>query len=239
MNRGMFVRSLVFYLAVSVIFVLSVPALALCALFPAPYRYNSTLFAAVLFCMFRALSKTILLPIKFEDEQNVPQESAIIAANHQSALDIPLVGRLCGFHSQIWFFKFELLKLPLLGFIMRRLGVPVFRNSAQARARAVVRAGRLMQSSHAHVVVFPEGERVSDNKVRPFFKGASFLAKRFNRPVVPVRIINACHAYPIGSFLLRYASIRVVVGKPLTYCDGETEHSFNRRLHEWFLVHQG
>ena len=59
-------------------------------------------------CIFYAITiRALLLPIKVVGLENIPHTPAIIAANHQSALDIPLVGNLMRCYPHIWFLKHE------------------------------------------------------------------------------------------------------------------------------------
>ena len=57
------------------------------------------------------------------------------------------------------------------------------------------RAERLLRSGLS-VVVFPEGARTWDGKVRSFKRGAFLLAEEFHLPVVPLTIDGAFRVMP-------------------------------------------
>ena len=69
---------------------------------PKHWLYDSKLFFwfGDIFC--KAVVKVTLLPITFIGKENIPQEPAIFAANHQSSLDIPLVGSLLNGQPHVW-----------------------------------------------------------------------------------------------------------------------------------------
>lgn len=129
----------------------------------------------------------------------------IIAANHVSNLDPPLVG--ISLRRPISYMaKKELFTLPVLGPLLRHLNAfPVDR---QAGGTAALRASlRMLKEGHA-IVVFPEGGRnVHGDKAMK--GGAAFLAAASGMPVVPAAIVGTRRLRP-------FAPIRVVFGEPFT-----------------------
>ena len=65
-------------------------------------------------------------------------------------------------------------------------------------------------------IIFPEGTRSPDGRLQPFKKGAIGLALRMNLPIVPVTLIDACHANPKGRYLVRPGTVRVIFHEPLS-----------------------
>jgi 1-acyl-sn-glycerol-3-phosphate acyltransferase len=150
----------------------------------------------------------------------------IIAFNHSSHLDIPAL--YAALPLQIRFVaKAELMRVPILGQAMKRLGNIVIdrKNRAQAIA-GLKQAERMMREHRLSVVMAPEGTRSPDGRLLPFKKGAFVLAVDTHIPVLPVTLVGAATAMPRGTLLSRGGELRVVVGAPIptggmTYADRE------------------
>jgi 1-acyl-sn-glycerol-3-phosphate acyltransferase len=52
------------------------------------------------------------------------------------------------------------------------------------------------------VVIFPEGKRSEDGRIKRFHKGAFYLAERLKRPILPLIIHGAADCIPKGTFYL-------------------------------------
>src|SRR5262249_21216179 len=148
------------------------------------------------YIFFWTLLKGSLLPITFIGAEKIPNTPAIIVANHQSALDIPLIAVLVKGHPHIWLAKEELLSSPILRFILPRMAVLIDMSSPQKGLRSIIQTINLLNGKNRHAIIFPEGTRYTDGAVHEFFGGFVLLAKKTGRPVVPVRIFNVNKAYP-------------------------------------------
>jgi 1-acyl-sn-glycerol-3-phosphate acyltransferase len=89
------------------------------------------------------------------------------------------------------------------------------------------------------LMIFPEGGRYTDGTVHTFFKGFAIIAKRTNRPVVPVYLRNTGKACPPKSLWIHDIPVEVVVGPPFSYYENEDDDAFLNRVHEWFVQQQG
>ena len=141
--------------------------------------YEATL---ALFC---PLAK-IFLRFRVIGADNLPAEGGVIlAANHVSYLDIPLLA--CSVPRRVDFMgKMELFRNPLTGPLFRRLGgFPVRRGevdrSALEEAVKRLREGRV-------VAIYPEGTRSRDGILRPGKAGIGMLVARSGARVVPAYI---------------------------------------------------
>jgi 1-acyl-sn-glycerol-3-phosphate acyltransferase len=109
----------------------------------------------------------------------------IIAANHFSGIDHPLIGIFCP--RPVYFLaKAELLELPVLGLVLRWLGVFGVRRGegdreALRRAREIVREGEL-------VCVHLEGTRQRFGHPGPMLPGGLMIAMQEGAPVIPCAV---------------------------------------------------
>jgi 1-acyl-sn-glycerol-3-phosphate acyltransferase len=124
--------------------------------------------------------------LKVEGEENVPLTGpVIVAANHRSMLDVPLLVLACP-RPVTFMAKQELFRGPLLGWVFHVLGgFPVRRDIADVRAMdtglAVLQKGDVLG-------LYPEGRRSKSGEMLPFLKGAAWLALKVGAPIVPCGI---------------------------------------------------
>ncbi|WP_245677677.1 lysophospholipid acyltransferase family protein [Chondromyces crocatus] len=121
--------------------------------------------------------------------ENVPAHGPFVyAANHQSVLDILVLGSVLP-HDYKWAAKRELMKIPFLGWHLKLAGhVPVDRSAgSRAAAQVIARFEEVLRGGKP-LLVFPEGTRSDDGILRPFKSGSFYAAVRAGVPVVPVAI---------------------------------------------------
>jgi 1-acyl-sn-glycerol-3-phosphate acyltransferase len=159
---------------------------------------------------------------RVEGRRHVPLRGpALLIGNHQSYLDIPLMGLAC--RRRIWFLaKKPLFNNLLLRWIMDLFGTVAVDNEGFSRAGL---EGILQELKKGHVVlIYPEGERTWDGKLGPLKPGVTLLVRRARCPIVPVGIAGAFEAWPRTRRLMRLAPpflswsrerIAVSVGEPI------------------------
>lgn len=142
------------------------------------------------------------------------QRSCIFMCNHQSNYDIPvLLGKLpVQFR---WLAKAELFKIPLFGRSMRGAGyISIDRFDRSSAFKSLDRAAKTIQQGTS-VMIFPEGTRSTDGKLRPFKKGGFVLAVDAGVPIVPVIIRGTYEIMPKGRLLVRRQPVSVHVQPPI------------------------
>lgn len=136
-------------------------------------------------------------------------------ANHQSALDIPIL--FAALKGDVRFMAKEMLfRIPIFGWTIRRYGfVPIHRSRARATlGRLDVMLERL-ERNPVSFAVFPEGTRSRDGKLQPFRRGTIKIGQRCGLPLVPVTIEGAIDVLHRDRFRVRPGPVRVVFGEPI------------------------
>jgi 1-acyl-sn-glycerol-3-phosphate acyltransferase len=124
------------------------------------------------------------IEVRVEGLENLPPGGAIIAAQHQSALDI-LVW-LVALPYPALVFKTELRKIPVFGPLLAPSGmIPVDRDGAAPALRKLLQDCRAAAAAGRQVVIFPEGTRVAPGARVDLQPGIVALAKAAGVPVLP------------------------------------------------------
>jgi 1-acyl-sn-glycerol-3-phosphate acyltransferase len=145
----------------------------------------------------------------------------IIAANHASNLDVPIIGAwlIPKLGRRIhWLGKKELFDWPIIGWVAANGGVhPVDRGAADIEAFRL--AQRILDQGHV-LFVFPEGTRSPDGRLQEARDGIALLALRTGAPVVPVAISGSSGVWPKGQKLPHPGGhVTVRVGKAFRPAD--------------------
>ena len=138
--------------------------------------------------VFHALFRWVC-GMRIEGLDHVPAEGGVlVASNHQSYLDPPLLAAVVP-HRQVHFMaKRELFSVPLLGRFLRSAGCfgvdrGVGDRKAVDLALALLERGRV-------VGIYPEGTRSRDGRLRAGRNGVALLALRAGVPVVPAAVFG-------------------------------------------------
>ena len=146
-------------------------------------------------------------------QENLPKGAAIIAPNHQSYYDPPLIGVSCP--GEIFYLAREsLFRRPILGRLIRQLNAyPI---SGRSSDRSSIKVIDTLLANQKKVVIFPEGIRsITDNllQIKP---GIALLAFRSHAPIVPVYIHGTLDLWPRDkTFPKLWGKTACVFGPPL------------------------
>ena len=126
--------------------------------------------------------------IEATGQQNVPDGGFVYASNHESLVDILVLGAALPGDFK-WAAKRTVMNIPFLGWHLRLAGhVPVDRNQGKDAALAVTEAFESVLRDEKPLLVFPEGTRTADGKLKAFKNGAFQAAVLAGKPVVPVAL---------------------------------------------------
>ncbi len=136
----------------------------------------------------RSSAKGLRIYIEATGQQNVPEGGFVYASNHESLVDILVLGAALPGDFK-WAAKRTVMNVPFLGWHLRLAGhVPVDRNKGKDAAMAVTEAFESVLRNDKPLLVFPEGTRTADGKLKAFKNGAFQAAVLTGKPVVPVAI---------------------------------------------------
>lgn len=114
-----------------------------------------------------------------------PNQPYIFIANHTSIMDIMVMGVLHKHHPIVFVGKEELAKLPIFGFIYRKICITVDRSNEKSRMRVFKLARGKIQMGRS-IVIFPEGGIPEDRSIilAPLKDGAISIAITTDVPIV-------------------------------------------------------
>lgn len=159
--------------------------------------------------------KTVGVRVRIEGQEHLRGVgAAIYAANHLSALDIPVLYSSLPGQFRIMA-KRELFRYPFLGWYLKRSGqIPIVYGDAHASLKSLNRAGDTLRKGMP-LMVFPEGGRSPNGELQEFMGGAFFAAIRAQVPVVPMAIVGTYELLPINSFHMLPGEVALVIGEPI------------------------
>ena len=162
------------------------------------------------------IMKTIFSPVKVTGLDKIDTTKPhVYAANHASALDIPVLYVNLPFQFRIAFKK-ELLAYPVVGWQLKRSGQICIDQQNPAKSISSIRAGLKGLSAGMPLVIFPEGGRTPDGHIRPFLPGAFFLAIKAQVDVVPVALVGTYELLPMDTYHIKSRPLEMRVGEPIS-----------------------
>jgi len=199
---------------------------------PDPYlpEGRATRSGLYLFLQYASLGPLIKLYFRHRTRglSHVPdRKGAIIATNHASVLDPPLVA--CDIPRPLFTMaKQALHDIPLFGRAIRACySFPVRRGTLDHRA--LRRAVRLLRNDNL-MLLFPEGTRTRDGELQKGRPGIGKIATEADCPIVPGYLHGTFRAMPPGSVFPRPTRTTLYFGKPLTFdADGGDDDAKSRR----------
>ncbi len=141
-----------------------------------------------------------------------PRQSYVLASNHQSIYDIPILFASLPVQLRI-VAKASLGSVPFLGWHLQRTG-HLLVDRRNPGAGIVAKMRRLVSESHS-LIVFPEGTRSVDGSVGRFKKGTFMVAVDAQLPVVPVSIARSRLVMKKGELTVRPGDVRLTIHAPI------------------------
>ncbi len=143
-----------------------------------------------------------------------PEQTYIFMPNHASFLDILLTFAYIPYNFRI-VTKEGVFWVPFMGWALKRSRqIPMDRANPRKGLASLRQASNLLREGIS-IVVFPEGTRTSNGKLRDFKPTLFILPIRSGIPVVPVRIEGTFDALKRGSILLNPVPLKITFYDPV------------------------
>jgi 1-acyl-sn-glycerol-3-phosphate acyltransferase len=141
-----------------------------------------------------------------------PARSYVVAANHQSIYDIPIVFMSLPLQLRI-VAKDSIGRIPFLGWHLQRTG-HLLVDRKNPGAGILKRMAQLVRGTRS-LIVFPEGTRSVDGSVGRFKGGIFLLAIDSSLPVLPISIARSRFVMRKGQLMVCPEEVTLTVHEPL------------------------
>ncbi len=138
--------------------------------------------------------------------------SYVLASNHQSIYDIPIIFASVPLQLRI-VAKESLGRIPFMGWHLWHSG-HLLVDRRNPGPDIVEKMRRLVSQSHS-LIVFPEGTRSMDGTIGRFKRGSFIVAMDARLPVVPVTIVGSRSVMQKGRLMVRPGDVRLIVHEPI------------------------
>lgn len=162
-------------------------------------------------------------------EHLITKGPVLVASNHQSFLDPPLIGNLYQ-DEMVYLARKTLFKEGFFEWLYQQWNaIPVDQERPDmASLKTIIRKLK----AGDRVLLFPEGARTLDGSIGEAASGIGLVAIKAGAPIQPVRIYGANEALPRGSVRFRLKRITVVIGEPIQLTEAERKSLSNKQGYE-------
>lgn len=159
----------------------------------------------------------------------ITEGPVLVASNHQSYLDPPLIGNLYQ-DEMVYLARKTLFKKGFFEWLYNQWNaIPVDQERPDmASLKTIIRKLK----SGWRVILFPEGARSYDGSIGEAASGIGLVAVKAGAPIQPMRIYGANDVLPRGSSSIRLARITVVIGQPIHLKPEELKALSNKEGYE-------
>ena len=198
-----------FFLGIISISILFLPAL----LMPS----KIVLFGGKIMGYWSGICLRIFLSIKIiikGKENIINNENFFIASSHQSMFETFYLQTI--FNSPIFILKNELLKIPIFGWYLKKIGsISVNRNKITKHNLGFIeKIKNSVQNSNRPILIFPQATRVNPDERVPFKKGVGKIYKELGIKCQPVAI-NSGRVWQKNNILKPNKSITISILNPI------------------------
>jgi len=176
------------YLAMAVVGIGGVPLIA-------TRRTAMWVIRAWAFTVFWGARWIMGIEVEVRGRQHAPKGAALIAAKHQSMMDI--VFPFTQFPHAIFVLKQELMWMPILGWYAWRTSmIPVDRSAHAAALKKMVRDVRNRLDGHTQIVIYPEGTRTEPGADPDYKPGIAAIYRDLGDVAVHLVATNSGQCWP-------------------------------------------
>ena len=207
------IKSLIFnvflYSGIVLVFIFALPTLLL------PSKF--TLYCGKFLAYYIILLLKVILNTKvvFHGLENLKKEEKFfIASAHQSMFETFVLQAPLNF--PIFILKKELLKIPLFGWYLRKIGsIEIIRETTtKDNLNFFDKIKKTLQKNNRPLLIFPQGTRVRFDERTPFKKGVARIYDSLKLPCIPVAL-NSGKIWPKNSFIKYPGDIHISFLEPI------------------------
>ncbi|MFN0276185.1 MAG: lysophospholipid acyltransferase family protein [Chitinophagales bacterium] len=154
---------------------------------------------------------------KFHGMEKIDKSKAyMLIANHRSNLDAPVSAAACWGRVR-YLGKKELLKIPLLGQLLKVTIIIVDRGNSESRKKSIIQLAEYMKHGDS-VFIFPEGTRnkTLEQPLIEFKDGAFRIAIELQAPILPMLFINTDSIMPYKPLLMKPGIVHIHYLEPIS-----------------------
>lgn len=166
-------------------------------------------------CWGKTICRLANVRVRIEGLDRIePKQIYIFAGNHASQFDIFAFQGYFPYDFR-WIAKKELFSLPLFGQAMHQVGyIPIDRSHGRQAMKSLDDAAAKIAAGKS-VLIFPEGTRSEDGRLKEFKAGAILLAIKAGVPIVPMGFNGSYQVLPKGKVLANGGEIVLRIGAPI------------------------
>jgi 1-acyl-sn-glycerol-3-phosphate acyltransferase len=162
----------------------------------------------------RAIVRAAGVKIVVHGEENLPPGGAVCICNHVSWFDVfAMASTLPG---ATFVAKLELRKIPVFGAAAEAAGIVFIDRDNRKSAFESYRVAAAAVQAGKRIIVFPEGTRGLDYRLRQFKKGPFVLGITAEAPLVPTVVYGAIEVMGKGSFWVRSGTVHIHYLEPVS-----------------------
>jgi 1-acyl-sn-glycerol-3-phosphate acyltransferase len=178
------------------------------------------------------------LRVEVQGTENVVRdEPYVYVANHQGQADILVLGATIPF-PYLWVAKKEMFRIPLLGFCMRIAGcIRLDRTNPEKAILGMGNAAEKLREGRS-IVMFPEGTRSPDGQLKPFKRGAFYVALETGVSILPIAIDGSYDVLPKGSMKINSKTIQVRFLAPIPTRGRDLKQKEELQNEVWGILHR-
>mgnify|MGYP001035204009 CR=1 FL=1 len=144
-----------------------------------------------------------------------PKKSYVIASNHLSLIDIPVLYGWLDLDLK-WVMKKEVRNIPVIGIGCALLGHIFIDRANREAAIATLQKFRSNLAPGTSVLFFPEGTRSRDGDLHAFKMGAFHMARDLELPILPVTIRGTAAILPPDGIDLCPGKAEMILHPPIS-----------------------
>ncbi len=177
-------------------------------------------------CLKIFMSTKIIIKGK---ENIITNEKFFIASSHQSMFETFFLQTI--FNSPIFILKKELLKIPIFGWYLKKIGsISIDRNKISKENLGFIdQISRVVSETDRPLIIFPQGTRLTPEDRSSFKKGAARIYEKLKIKCQPVAI-NSGYVWPKKGKLIPCKKLTISILKPIA--SNENKDFFLKTLEE-------